>query len=70
MVIIQIFLIFLTVYFTVGVIFALFYITMGAPKIDNAIKTSKWTVKLLLFPGTVMSWPFLMYNYFLKRADN
>lgn len=61
---ISIFLTFLACYFAIGLLFGLFFIFGGAGKVDPLMKESKWTVRLLLFPGCIAVWPFLLLKLF------
>ncbi|MGK0385902.1 MAG: hypothetical protein ACI849_000507, partial [Patiriisocius sp.] len=49
-IIINIFLIILAVYFTIGVLFGLYFIFKGATKIDPLMADTKKKVRVLLFP--------------------
>ncbi|MCB0666054.1 MAG: hypothetical protein KDC80_09545 [Saprospiraceae bacterium] len=46
-------------YFGTGVVFSLYFVLKGAAKLDPLIAQSKWTVKLLLIPGAIATWPIL-----------
>jgi len=50
----------LGVYFFIGLIFGIYFIIKGAEKIDPLMKDTKKKVRLLLFPGIVATWPFLI----------
>ena len=60
---INIFLIALTIYFLIGLLFGLYFIFIGATKIDPLLAESKKGVRILLFPGVVVTWPM-----FIKKA--
>ncbi len=60
--IIAIFLGVLGIYCAVGVLFGFYFIFFGAEKIDPFMKETKKGVRLLLFPGIVATWPFLIKN--------
>ena len=60
---------FLALYFGIGLLFGLFFLLGGAPKVDPYMKTTPKGVRLLLFPGTVATWPFLLKNLFKKKAE-
>jgi len=66
--IINIFLTILGVYFFVGFLFALYFIFKGAPKIDPIMLNTKKKVRVLLFPGIVATWPFLMGKLFKSKT--
>lgn len=57
---IQIFLGLLGSYVALGLLFALYFLFLGAKKIDPLMANSKKSVRLLLFPGVLATWPFLM----------
>lgn len=49
----------LGVYFGIGLLFGIFFL-LAAPKVDPYMKSTPKGVRLLLFPGTVATWPFLL----------
>ena len=48
------------IYFVVGLLFGIYFFFKGAAQIDPLILESKWTVRLLLVPGAIATWPFLI----------
>jgi len=54
------------VYVLIGFLFGLYFIFKGAKQIDPLIAESKFSVRLLLFPGTIAAWPFLITKIFKK----
>jgi len=61
-IIINIFMGILTVYFGLGLLFSIYFVIKGAPKIDPLMADSKFKVRLLLAPGAIATWPFLVRN--------
>lgn len=61
--IINVFLGFLAVYALLGLLFGLYFLFIGATKIDTLLADSKKGVRLLLFPGVIATWPL-----FIKKA--
>ncbi len=59
-IVIQVFLIFLGIYAGIGLLFGIYFFVKGASQLDPLIKDSKWTVRLLLFPGAVGLWPIVL----------
>ncbi|WP_422859166.1 hypothetical protein ACOKFD_17950 [Flagellimonas sp. S174] len=57
------FLIILQIYFLAGFLFGLYFIFF-AKRIDPIMGNSKKVVRLLLFPGVVATWPFLIKRLF------
>lgn len=68
-IVIQIFLITLAAYFGIGLLFGLYFLFWGAPRVDPLMADSKKKVRLLLFPGVVATWPFLMRNLFKTKTS-
>ena len=66
--IIDIFLSILGIYFTIGFLFGLYFIFKGAPKIDPIMFNTKKKVQFLLFPGIVATWPFLIGKLFKSKT--
>ena len=60
------FLIILEIYFLAGLVFGLFFI-FSAKHIDPLMGESKKVVRLLLFPGVVATWPFLIKRLFENK---
>jgi len=63
---ITIFLMLLALYVTIGVLFALYIVILGATKLDPLMKDTKKVVRVLLFPGIVATWP-LLFNKLVKQ---
>lgn len=57
------------VYFGIGVLFAIYFFSKGAAKIDPLISESKWTVRLLLVPGAIGLWPILLIRIFQPSKE-
>ncbi len=66
--IINIFLVILGVYFLIGLFFGLYFIFIGATKIDPLMSETKKKVRILLFPGVVITWPFLISKLFKTKT--
>lgn len=58
--IIDIFLSILAIYFSLGLLFGLFFLFKGAPKIDPILANSKKKIRVLLLPGVIAVWPLLI----------
>ena len=55
------------IYFVVGLCFGVYFFLKGAGKIDSLIKESKWTVRLLLLPGAIVTWPLLLSKLLISK---
>lgn len=60
----------LGVYGGIGLLFALYFFFKGAFLIDDVIVDSKWTVRLVLIPGAIGLWPFLLKKIIFKYRNS
>lgn len=60
----------LGVYGGIGLLFALYFFFKGAFIIDDIVADSKWTVRLLLIPGAIGLWPFLLKKIIFKSRNS
>jgi len=67
--VINIFLTILGSYFTIGLLFGLYFLFGGATRIDPLMADSKKKVRFLLFPGVVVTWPFLISKLFKSKTN-
>lgn len=66
---ITIFLYFLEIYFLIGLLFGFYFLFKGATKIDPLLANSKKKVRLLLVPGVIAAWPFLISKAFKSKIN-
>ena len=64
----QIFIAILEIYFSIGFLFGLYFLFLGAEKIDPLMGATKKKVRVLLFPGVVCTWPFLISKLFSSKT--
>lgn len=55
------------VYLSIGLVFAVAFVTVGAGRIDPVARNGTWGFKLLILPGTMALWPLLARRW-LKGA--
>jgi hypothetical protein len=55
-------------YALAGAVFALWFVTKGAPLLDPAAGTGSAGLRLLLLPGAAALWPFLLMRCREKRT--
>jgi uncharacterized membrane protein len=67
-IIINIFLAVLGVYFLIGLLFGLYFLFKGATKIDPLMQDTKKKVRVLLVPGVIATWPFLIGRLFKSKT--
>ncbi|MEO0572063.1 MAG: hypothetical protein AAF039_10200 [Bacteroidota bacterium] len=60
--VIQVFLVLLGTYSILGFLFALYFLFVGVNRMDPLMADTKKSVRLLLFPGVLATWPFLIYK--------
>jgi len=56
----EIFILILGFYFLVGFLFGLWFVSKGAPKIDESAEEASWKLRLLWLPGAIALWPILI----------
>ena len=66
--IINIFLAILGIYFTIGLLFGMYFLFKGATKIDPIMADSKKKVRVLLLPGVIATWPLLISKVFKSKT--
>nr|WP_298791284.1 hypothetical protein [uncultured Allomuricauda sp.] len=66
--VIMVFLIILVAYFSLGLLFGFYFIFLGASKVDPLMEDSKKKVRLLLLPGVIATWPFLIGKLFKSKS--
>ncbi len=67
-IIINIFLTILGIYFAIGLLFGLYFLLKGATKIDPLMLDTKKKVRVLLLPGVIATWPFLIGRLFKSKT--
>jgi len=56
-------------YLGLGLLFALFFVTKGAGKIDPTAKAGTLGFRLLIIPGTMAFWPLLAKRWWQGMAE-
>ena len=57
------------IYLVAGFVFALAFVSRGVQRVDPGANGSSWGFRLLIFPGAVAFWPFLL-NKWAKSKDH
>ena len=68
MIIINIFLTVLGIYFLLGLLFGLYFLFKGATKIDPLMQDTKKKVRFLVLPGVIVTWPLLIGKLFNSKT--
>lgn len=50
-------------YAVVGVVFALAFVSFGVPRLDPAARGTSAAFRVLILPGSVALWPFLLLKW-------
>lgn len=58
------------IYLAIGLLFGIYFFIRGASQIDEQIKDSPWTVRLLLVPGAIGLWPLLFLKLVKPSKTN
>jgi len=56
-------------YAALGIVFALVFVTLGAPSIDSQARGSGWGFRALIFPGAAALWPLLLGRWLAGRSE-
>ena len=57
------------IYLLSGFLFGIFFILIGVDWLDPDVKGSGWKFRLLILPGTIILWPFLVYKLFKVKIS-
>ena len=60
---VDIILIVIAVYLFAGLVFAIPFILKGVTRIDEGAHGTKWGFRLIIVPGTIVFWPFLLRKW-------
>jgi hypothetical protein len=63
MLVLNIIVIVIAIYLSLGVVFAIPFIMRGVTKIDEGANDSKWGFRVIIIPGTIIFWPFLLKKW-------
>ncbi len=55
------------IYFAIGLLFGIAFVTKGCVAIEPAAKDSGFRVRLLLLPGGIGLWPLLLVKWISSR---
>ena len=50
-------------YLAAGLLFGFWFVFKGVQKMDKGMKGAKWTLRLILLPGTMALWPLLLQKF-------
>ncbi|MBE8163101.1 MAG: hypothetical protein HAW63_03855 [Bdellovibrionaceae bacterium] len=57
----SIFLYAMGIYFSLGVVFSIFFLLKAIHKMDALVKVSSPMFRLFLLPASILLWPYLLY---------
>ena len=50
-------------YLAIGFLFAIAFVTKGVARIDEGADGSSWGFRVIIIPGTIVFWPFLLSKW-------
>ena len=53
-------------YLLMGLLFAIPFVIKGVTRIDEGASGSGWGFRLIIIPGTIVFWPFLLKKWMKK----
>lgn len=57
------------IYFIIGVLFSIPFVSRFIEVIDEGVKGSHWTFKMIILPGCVALWPLLLVKLLNTRKS-
>lgn len=63
MIILTVLLIIIAVYLFSGFLFSIPFVVSGVKKIDEGAHGTKWGFRIIIIPGTILFWPFLLKKW-------
>ena len=60
----------LGLYVAVGIVFAIFFVTLGVARVDPAARGAPWGFRLIILPGTVALWPIMLLKFIRGGAPS
>ena len=67
--IVSIILMIVAAYLAIGFLFAVPFVLKGVSRIDEAAHGATWGFRIIIIPGTVVFWPFLLKRW-IKAAKS
>ena len=58
------------IYLLSGLVFAIYFIFFGAAILDTGIKEDNLKFKLIILPGSIVLWPYLIFRLIRKKLNN
>jgi hypothetical protein len=59
----------IVIYLGIGVLFSLAFVIKGCGRIDADARESGLGFRLVIFPGAVILWPYLLRKWILSRGS-
>jgi hypothetical protein len=54
------------IYLGIGLVFSLWFVSVGAKKIDEGMEGTPFHFKLILIPGSILIWPVMLIKSLRK----
>lgn len=67
---INIILLIITVYLSIGFVFAIPFVIKGVTRIDEGALGSGWGFRVIIIPGTMVFWPLLLKKWLAESKSN
>lgn len=59
----------LALYVAIGLVVAVPFVLFGIGRVDRAAKGAPWTFRLLVFPGVIAMWPYMLRRWWGSRRS-
>ena len=57
------------VYLGIGLLFAIAFVIWGIHRVDEDAEGTSWVFRLLMVPGSMAFWPFLLRKWMLNKGS-
>jgi hypothetical protein len=57
----------LATYVVIGLVVAVPFVSFGIGRVDPAAKTAPWSFRVLVLPGVIAMWPFVLSRWLSSR---
>jgi len=55
-------------YFAIGLLFGIWFVIVGASKLDEGVKGTPWHFRLILLPGSILIWSILLFKLISRKS--
>jgi hypothetical protein len=57
-------------YVAIGVLVGVPFIVLGVGRVDRAARAAPWTFRMLVLPGVIALWPWILRRWWMSRGTS